>query len=118
MRVTTPHYFLQPLGLEIAYRDIFGRFFGGSSTAIVITALITAVNHSGLSAAVGALTGAIMGAGLGAEALPEFYLESLSPAQALSELAKDLAQGALTSGLFDDDWDHKYMQGLPPEALQ
>ena len=82
------------------------------------TALITAVNHSGLSAAVGALTGAIMGAGLGAEALPEFYLESLSPAQALSELAKDLAQGALTSGLFDDDWDHKYMQGLPPEALQ
>ena len=78
------------------------------------TALITAVNHSGLSAAVGALTGAIMGAGLGAEALPEFYLESLAPVQALSELAADLAQGSLTSGLFDDDWDHKYMQGLPP----
>ena len=79
------------------------------------TALITAVNHSGLSAAVGALTGAIMGAGLNAEALPEFYLESLAPAQALSELAEDLAQGSLTTGLFDDHWDHKYMQGLPPE---
>lgn len=82
------------------------------------TALITAVNHSGLSAAVGALTGAIMGAGLGAEALPEFYLESLAPAQALSELAADLAQGSLTTGLFDDNWDHKYMQGLPPEVLR
>ena len=47
------------------------------------------------------------------DALPEFYLESLSPASVLSELASDLAQGSLTSGLFDDDWDHKYIQGLP-----
>ena len=77
------------------------------------TALITAVNHSGLSAAVGAVTGAVMGARLGAEALPAFYLESLTAAQVLSELATDLAQGSLTTGLFDDDWDHKYMQGLP-----
>lgn len=77
------------------------------------TALITAVNHSGLSAAVGALTGAIMGARLGMDALPEFYLESLAPVRELSELAADLAQGSLTSGLFDDDWDHKYIQGLP-----
>ena len=77
------------------------------------TALITAVNHSGLSAAVGALTGAIMGAYLGAEALPEFYLESLTPVQELSELSSDIALRSLTTGLFDDDWDHKYMQGLP-----
>lgn len=77
------------------------------------SALITAVNHSGFSAAVGALTGALMGARLGADALPEFYLESLEAVPALSELASDLALGNLTSGLFDDDWDHKYMQGLP-----
>ena len=77
------------------------------------TAVITAVNHSGLSAAVGAVTGALKGARVGMDALPEFYLESLSPASVLSELASDLAQGSLTSGLFDDDWDHKYIQGLP-----
>lgn len=77
------------------------------------TALITAVNHSGLSAAVGAITGAIMGARAGLDALPEFYLESLAPVGQLSELAADLALGSLTSGLFDDDWDHKYIQGLP-----
>ena len=77
------------------------------------TAMITAVNHSGLSAAVGAVTGAILGAGLGAEALPEFYLESLSAAPALEELAEDLAVGNPAIGLFNDDWDHKYIQGLP-----
>ena len=112
MRVTTPHYFLQPLGLEIAYRDIFGRFFGGSSTAIVITALITAVNHSGRSAAVGAITGAILGARMGEQALPEFYLESLEPTPYLLELADDLSNGCpmvADSNLFDDDWDRKYI---------
>ncbi len=76
-------------------------------------ALITAVNHSGVSAAVGALTGAIMGTRLGAEALPDFYLDSLACLQELATLADDIALGNLTTGLFDDDWDHKYMQGLP-----
>ena len=76
-------------------------------------AMITAVNHSGLSAAVGAITGAILGAKLGFEALPDFYLESLEPAPALSQLAVDLSRGSLTSSLFDADWDHKYVQGLP-----
>ena len=79
------------------------------------TALITAVNHSGASAGVGAVTGAIMGAKLGADALPEFYLESLVCAPELEVLSCDLLQSKVTSGLFDDAWDHKYIQGLEPE---
>ena len=76
-------------------------------------AMITAVNHSGRSAAVGAITGAILGAKLGAEALPEFYLESLESAGILDELAVDIAQGRQISRIFDDSWDQKYVQGLP-----
>jgi ADP-ribosylglycohydrolase len=75
-------------------------------------AMITAVNHSGRSAAVGAITGAVLGARLGEEALPEFYLESLEPAAQLLELADDLTQGCplvAGSNLFDDDWDRKYL---------
>lgn len=79
------------------------------------TALITAVNHSGASACVGAVTGALMGAKLGADALPDFYLESLVCAPELQVLSEDLLQSKVTSGLFDDAWDHKYIQGLPPE---
>lgn len=75
--------------------------------------MISAVNHSGRSAAVGALTGAILGARLGAEALPEFYLESLEQAQLLAELATDMAQGKQFMRIFDDDWDQKYNQGMP-----
>ncbi len=75
-------------------------------------ALITAVNHSGRSAAVGAITGAILGIRLGAAALPEFYLESLEPAMLLIELADDMASPMnFTSGIFDDDWDRKYLHG-------
>ncbi len=76
------------------------------------TAMITAVNHSGRSAAVGAITGAFLGARMGMEALPEFYLESLEPTQFLLELAADLHRGCpmdLASALFDDDWDRKYL---------
>lgn len=83
------------------------------------TGLITAVNQSGRSAAVGAVTGAILGAKLGQEAIPEFYLESLEPAQALGALAADLARGCpldRAARLFDDDWDRKYIQGEPVEA--
>jgi len=79
------------------------------------SAIITAVNHSGMSAAVGAITGAILGAKLGEEALPDFYLESLECTDALKTLAQDVACGTTTLGLFDDSWDHKYVQGLPPE---
>lgn len=76
------------------------------------TALITAVNHSGRSAAVGAITGAILGARMGEQALPEFYLESLEPTPYLLELADDLSNGCpmvADSNLFDDDWDRKYI---------
>lgn len=76
-------------------------------------AMIIAVNHSGRSSAVGAIAGAILGAKLTEEALPEFYLESLEAAKVLRTLADDLALGSPAAGLFDDDWDHKYVQGLP-----
>lgn len=76
-------------------------------------AMIVSVNHSGRSCAVGALTGAILGARLGAEALPEFYLESLECAPALEELAQDLLDGRQVSRIFDDSWDQKYVQGMP-----
>jgi ADP-ribosylglycohydrolase len=75
-------------------------------------AMITAVNHSGRSAAVGAVTGALLGAYMGASALPEFYLESLEPTALLTELGDDLLQGCpmdRLSNLFDDDWDRKYL---------
>ena len=78
--------------------------------------IITAVNHSGRSAAVGALTGAILGAKLTADEIPEFYLECLAPTPILRELAEDLYSGQpsqLRSRLFDDSWDRKYTQGLP-----
>ncbi len=77
------------------------------------SAMICAVNHSGHSAATGAVTGAILGAVLGAEALPEFYLESLEVVESLTELADDLCSATPASGLFDDDWDRKYVQGEP-----
>lgn len=77
------------------------------------SAMITAINHSGLSAAVGAVVGAILGAKLGIDALQDFYLESLEPKDALIQLADDLSRGSLTSSLFDTEWDQKYVQGLP-----
>ncbi len=79
-------------------------------------AMIAAVNHSGRSCAVGALTGAILGASLGAEALPEFYLESLEQASVLSELADDATQGRNLMRIFDADWEQKYTYGMPSTA--
>lgn len=81
------------------------------------SAIITAVNHSGFSAATGAITGAILGAKLGEAALPEFYLESLECNDALQILAEDILRAAPTLSVFDDSWDHKYVQGLPPEGI-
>ena len=77
-------------------------------------AMIIAVNHSGRSAAVGALAGAILGLRLGEEALPDFYIECLEPAQTLRELADDLYTGCpmeAGSKIFDLDWDYKYLHG-------
>ena len=76
-------------------------------------AMISSVNHSGRSSAVGAITGAILGARLGAEALPEFYLESLEPIDTLQELAGDLSSGRQLGRIFDDSWEQKYGQGIP-----
>lgn len=76
------------------------------------TAMITAVNHSGRSAAVGAITGCLLGLIMGDKALPEFYLESLESSATLMELADDLTAGCpmvAGSNLFDDDWDRKYL---------
>lgn len=78
------------------------------------TAMITAVNHSGYSSAVAGITGAILGARMGYAALPDFYLESLEPVKALCQLADDMVSFTPTKGLFDDDWDQKYVQGMPP----
>ena len=78
------------------------------------SAMIIAVNHSGRGAAVGALTGAILGARMGVEALPDFYMECLEPAEVLTELAEDLYQGCpMVKGnrLFDGGWDRKYLHG-------
>ena len=75
-------------------------------------AMITAVNHSGRSAAVGAITGCLLGAVLGEKALPEFYLESLEPTAALMELADDITVGCPSASgrnLYDADWDRKYI---------
>ncbi len=78
------------------------------------SAMITAVNHSGRSAAVGCLAGAILGLKMGDRALPDFYLECLEPTEMLRELADDLAQGCpMIKGhrLFDGDWETKYLNG-------
>ena len=79
-------------------------------------AMVTAVNHSGRSAAVGALAGAILGAKLTDEGIPEFYLECLEPCAVLRELGADFFNslpGRLQSRLFDDNWDRKYAHGMP-----
>ena len=81
--------------------------------------MITAVNHSGKSAAVGAVTGALLGASMGEEALPEFYLDCLDCDHVIRELAQDL-HTACPKGwqkrLFDDDWDRKYTHGKAVHA--
>jgi ADP-ribosylglycohydrolase len=78
------------------------------------TGVITAVNHSGVSTAVGAIAGAILGAKLGEEALPEFYLESLECGKALRVLATDMVSATPALGLFDETWDDKYAHGNVP----
>lgn len=104
---------MQTLGCRSAAEVLAGAVYAVlTSGADFDTAMITAVNHSGRSAAVAAITGCIMGTVLGSEALPDFYLECLEPTQALMELADDLTVGCplvAGSSLFDDDWDRKYL---------
>lgn len=104
---------MEQLGCRTASEVLAGAVYaiatcGGDFDA----AMITAVNHSGRSAAVGAVTGCLLGAVLGEKALPEFYLDCLEPTAALTELADDLAAGCpMISGrsLYDADWDRKYL---------
>lgn len=111
---TDPHEDMETLYCGTAGQCLAGAIYAClTSHEDFDTAMITAVNHSGRSAAVAAITGAILGAVLTEDALPDFYLESLEAAPALRQLADDLAQGSPTRGLFDDSWDHKYNQGLP-----
>ena len=100
--------------------DDAARVLAGAIYACLVSrgdfdsAMIAAVNHSGRSAAVGAITGAILGLRLGEEALPDFYIECLEPAQTLQELADDLTTGCpmeMGNKLFDLDWDYKYLHG-------
>ena len=81
-------------------------------------AMICAVNHSGASCAVGAVTGSILGAIFGADGLPDFYLEGLECAPILRELADDMTRGTITAGLFDTEWDQKYIQGIPTLSVE
>ena len=62
------------------------------------------------------MVGAILGARVGVDALPDFYLENLECAEALSLLSDDMVRATPTLSVFDDSWDHKYVQGLPPES--
>ena len=114
MSTEDPQQIMEQLECDRADQCLAGALYAClASGGDFDTAMIVAVNHSGKSAAVGAMVGAILGAKLGRDALPDFYLESLEVVDVLTELSKDVAQGNLTSGLFDDDWDHKYTQGLP-----
>lgn len=110
----TPLAAMSMLGCSTAVECLAGAVYASViHPANFDEGMIAAVNHSGRSAAVGAVTGAILGARLGAEALPEFYLESLEPIEILSELAVDIAQGRQLMRVFDADWDQKYNHGQP-----
>ena len=106
---------MERLGCDSAAQVLAGAIYTClTNSADFDSAMIAAVNHSGRSAAVGAVTGAILGARLGEEALPDFYIECLEPAEVLRELADDLYTGCpMEKGnkLFDLDWDYKYLHG-------
>lgn len=104
---------MEQLGCRTAPEVLAGALYAcATSHGDFDAAMITAVNHSGRSAAVGAITGALLGLYMGEDALPEFYMECLEPTELLRELADDLLAGCpmdLITSLFDDDWDRKYL---------
>lgn len=104
---------MERLGCDTAAQVLAGAVYACLvSRGDFDASMIAAVNHSGRSAAVGAITGAIQGLRLGEEALPDFYIECLEPAEVLRELADDLYTGCPMergSKLFDLDWDYKYL---------
>lgn len=106
---------MERLGCDTAAQVLSGAVYACLvSQGDFDTAMIAAVNHSGRSAAVGAIVGAILGICLGEEALPDFYIECLEPAEVLRELADDLYTGCpmeMGNKLYDLDWDYKYLHG-------
>ena len=104
---------METLGCRTAAEALAGAVYTAATSGRDFDkAVITAVNHSGRSSAVGAIAGALMGARMGDEELPEFYLESLEAANALTELADDMSSGfseMVGKSLFDMDWDRKYL---------
>ena len=112
----TPQEAMMALDCATAAQCVAGAVYAATiHPANFDEAMIVSVNHSGHSSAVGALCGAMLGARLGADALPDFYLESLECAPYLRELAQDLMDCRQVSRIFDDDWDQKYVQGLPTQ---
>lgn len=109
-----PREVMEQLGCRTAAQALAGAVYASLRFSDDFDgAMICAVNHSGASCAVGAVTGAILGTRMGADTLPEFYLESLDCAEILKELADDMTRGTVTLGLFDTDWDQKYVHGQP-----
>lgn len=110
----TPMEAMEQLGCRTAAEVLAGVLYACMTChGDFDTAIITAVNHSGRSAAVGAITGAVLGIRFGEDILPDFYLESLEPVHLLQQLADDLAQSSVLdrmNRLFDDDWDRKYLR--------
>lgn len=103
---------------KLSCNDAPSALAGGIYAALCFSddfdaAVVCAVNHSGASCAVAAVTGAILGAKMGENAIPGFYLESLECKEILEELADDLIRGSVVAGLFDTDWDQKYIHGIP-----
>ena len=110
-----PVEIMEKLGCDTAAQVLAGAVYAGLvSGKDFDRAMIISVNHSGRSSAVGAIAGAILGIRLGEEALPDFYIECLEPAEVLRELADDMHTGCpMEKGnrLFDLDWDYKYLNG-------
>ena len=106
---------MERLGCDTAPQVLAGAIYAALlAQSDFDQAMIVSVNHSGRSAAVGAIAGAILGLRMGWEALPDFYMECLEPAEILVELADDLYTGCpMEQGnkLFDLDWDYKYLNG-------
>ena len=109
----SPMEAMETLGCRTAAEVLAGAVYTVSTCGRDFDhAMITAVNHSGRSCAVGALAGAMLGAKLDDDDLPEFYLESLEAAPYITELADDLAAGfsdMVGLSLFDVDWERKYV---------
>lgn len=108
-----PQNAMETLQCRTAAEVLSGAFYAwATARGDFDRAIVTAVNHSGRSSAVGAVAGGMMGAVLGADGIPDFYLESLEAAPHIRELAEDMASGfseMVGKSLFDATWERKYL---------